>query len=542
LGQRNSRKIALSVGAWRERTLVLSLARGGARLGVAGLLLLGANNSLQNAVAEGDTRTLSFHHVHTDEDITVTFKRNGRYDEAALKKIDWFMRDWRKEQETHMDPHLFDLLWEAYRDVGASEPIQVVCGYRSPGTNAMLRARSSGVAQFSQHVNGNAIDFYIPGVPLASVRAEGLRLQRGGVGFYPTSGSPFVHMDTGTIRHWPRIPRQELVKIFPNGRTVHIPADGQPLSGYALALADVERHGAAPSGTSLEAAREAGVITASQEHAAAQPKRSLLARIFGTGQDQGEQSEQPAPKSANLHARAPMAVASLSPPKPVAVEQIVPLPAARPKPVDVAIALPRPRPAEQTIVTASLANNIFDNRGYWRGAIEAGPALPAPIATGTRYETASAEPVSTGSVGGDKLAYATESEAPLAARARPMGSRLPRLPAEASVIPTSSNSTVVVKPPLAPALGMSLGGGERSDSPWLRAAMLTPSVRSFMTATRFGAVDPRWQYDLLHKPSQSLVMTFSADPHLGMVADRFSGSAVVFLATATFNMQTASLR
>ena len=92
------------------------------------------------------------------------------------------------------------------------------------------------------------------------------------------------------------------------------------------------------------------------------------------------------------------------------------------------------------------------------------------------------------------------------------------------------------------AMGMGLGGGERSDSPWLRAAMLTPSVRSFMTATRLGAVDPRWQYDLLHKPSQSLVMTFSADPHLGMVADRFSGSAVVFLATSTFNMQTASLR
>jgi hypothetical protein len=106
------------------------------------------------------------------------------------------------------------------------------------------------------------------------------------------------------------------------------------------------------------------------------------------------------------------------------------------------------------------------------------------------------------------------------------------------VMPASSNTTMVVKPPLA----LAMGGGERSDSPWLRAAMLTPSVRSFMTATRLGALDPRWQYDLLHKPSQSLVMTFSADPHLGMVADRFSGSAVVFLATATFNMQTASLR
>jgi uncharacterized protein YcbK (DUF882 family) len=522
----------VSVGAWRERTLVLSLARAGARFGMAGLLLLGANNSLQNAVAEGDTRTLSFHHVHTGEDITVTFKRNGRYDEAALKKLDWFMRDWRKEQETHMDPHLFDLLWEAYREVGATDPIQVICGYRSPGTNAMLRARSNGVAQFSQHINGNAIDFYIPGVPLATVRAEGLRLQRGGVGFYPTSGSPFVHMDTGTIRHWPRIPRQELVKIFPDGRTVHIPADGHPLPGYALALADVERRGAIPSGTSLEAARDAGVITASQEHAAAQPKRSLLARIFGTGKDRDEQSQVPTPK----HVRAPMAVASLSPPKTVATER---MPAARPKPVAIAAMLPRPRPAEQRIATASVGNNLFDNRGYWRGAAEVGPALPAAIAANAPYATASAEPLSTGSTDGNALAYATESETPLAARARPMGSRLPRMPAEARVIPTTPN-TSVVKPPLTPALAM--GDGERSDSPWLRAAMLTPSVSSYMTITRVGAVDPRWQYDLLHKPSQSLVMTFSAEPHLGMVADRFSGSAVVFMATTTFNTQTASLQ
>ena len=367
---------ARSTRARRARGLATSVARVGARFGVAGLLLLGASNSLQNAIAEGDTRTLSFHHVHTGEDITITYKRNGRYDEAALKKLDWFMRDWRKEQETHMDPHLFDLLWEAYRDVGGKDPIQVICGYRSPGTNAMLRARSSGVAQFSQHVNGNAIDFYIPGVPLATVRAEGLRLQRGGVGFYPTSGSPFVHMDTGTIRHWPRIPREELVKIFPDGRTVHIPADGHPLPGYALALADVERHGAVPSGTSLEAARAAGAITAHQEEtaAAAQPKRSLLARIFGSGKDEDEQSEQPAPRSANLRARAPVAVASLSPPKTVPVEHIVPLPAARPMAVAVASVLPRPRPAEQIITTASLANNVFDKPRLLarRGRAEAG--------------------------------------------------------------------------------------------------------------------------------------------------------------------------
>ena len=260
------------VGAAREHFLVTSLVRLGARLGMAGLFLLTASNALQNAIAEGDTRTISFHHVHTDENITITYKRNGRYDEAALKKLDWFMRDWRKQEETHMDPHLFDLLWEVYREVDATQPIDVICGYRSPGTNAMLRARSTGVAQFSQHINGQAIDFFIPGVPLADVRAIGLRLQRGGVGFYPTSGSPFVHMDTGSIRHWPRIPREELVKIFPNGRTVHIPADGQPLPGYALALADVERQGHVPSGVSLEQARESGVITANQEQQAERPQ------------------------------------------------------------------------------------------------------------------------------------------------------------------------------------------------------------------------------------------------------------------------------
>jgi uncharacterized protein YcbK (DUF882 family) len=510
----------------------LTLSRAGGRLAVAGLLLLGANNSLQNAIAEGDTRTLTFHHVHTGENITVTFKRDGRYDEAALKKLDWFMRDWRKEQETHMDPHLFDLLWETYRDLGATEPIQVICGYRSPGTNAMLRARSNGVAKFSQHINGNAIDFYIPGVPLAKVRAEGLRLQRGGVGFYPTSGSPFVHMDTGTIRHWPRIPREELVKIFPNGRTVHIPADGHPLPGYALALADVERRGNAPNGRSLEAAREAGVITASQEQAAEKPKRSLLARLFGIGKDADEQSKQPAAK----RARTPIAVASLGPRKRATVEHIVPLPAARPMPVAVAAVLPKPRPAEQTIAMAALANKTFDDGAYWRTPIETSPALPAPLATGTRYETASLDPASTGSTADHALAYAAESDSRLAASARPMGSRLPRMPAEARVIPASLSTTVVVKPPLA----LAMGGSERSDSPWLRAAILTPSVRDFMTANRVGAVDPRWQQELLHKPSLSLMMTFSADPHLGVVADHFTGSAVVFLATATFAPQTTA--
>ena len=523
----------MPIDALRGHSLVVTLARAGARLGLAGLFMLGANDALQNASAEGDTRTLSFHHLHTSEDITITFKRNGRYDEAALKKLDWFMRDWRKEQATHMDPHLFDLLWEAYREVGATQPIDIVCGYRSPNTNSMLRARSSssGVAQNSQHINGQAMDFFIPGVPLEKIREVGLRLQRGGVGFYPTSGSPFVHMDTGTVRHWPRMTHDQLAKVFPDGRTVHIPADGQPLRGYALALADVERRGGRPSELSLEAARVAGIDTASAEHATARPKRSLFARLFGGGaKDEDEISEEPTPK----RARTPMAVASLTPPKatPVTVEHIVPLPTARPKPVAVAAATPKR--AATPVVTASLGGNLFDDRGYWRGTVQNGPDLPAAVAAQTTYETASAEPSSTGSTA---LAYAAESAAPASARVRPMGSRLPNLPREASVMPAQGNTTVVEKPPLSPVMA----SAQRSvDDPWLRAAMLTPSFSIYMTATRIGTIDMRPLQELLYKPSLSVAMTFSADPHPGMLASRFNGPAVVFLATTTFTTRSTA--
>ena len=111
-----------------------------------------------------------------------------------------------------------------------AEPIEIICGYRSPGTNEMLRGRSnrSGVARHSQHTLGKAIDFYIPGVPLEKLRETAMRLQGGGVGYYPTSGSPFVHLDVGNVRAWPRMTREQLVKLFPDGRTVHLPTDGTP--------------------------------------------------------------------------------------------------------------------------------------------------------------------------------------------------------------------------------------------------------------------------------------------------------------------------
>jgi hypothetical protein len=185
------------------------------------------------------------------------------------------------------------------------------------------------------------------------------------------------------------------------------------------------------------------------------------------------------------------------------------------------------------MVTASLGGNLFDSRGYWEGAVQNSPDLPAAIATPSKRETAGIEPASTGSTA---LAYAAESEAAVPPRLRPMGARVPR---EANVMPAQGNTTVVEKPPLTAA-----ANGDRSiESPWLRAAMLTPSISAYMTATQLGAVDLRPLQGLLYKPSLAVVMTFSTDPQLGVVASHFSGPAVVFLATTSFKLQsTASLR
>ena len=528
------------------------MLRTGVSLGIAGIFLFGSHNSMQTAVAEGDTRTLSFHHLHTGEDITITFKRNGRYDDAALKKLDWFMRDWRREESVAMDPHLFDVLWEAYREVEASAPIQVVCGYRSPATNSMLRARSSGVAEISQHTAGHAMDFFIPGVALDKLRTVGLRLQRGGVGFYPTSGSPFVHLDTGTIRHWPRMTHDQLAKVFPDGRTVHVPSDGVPLQNYALALADVEARGNEPSATSLAAARDKGIVTAD----AGKPKRSLLASLFSAKPKEAEEpGDEPAAKPAyptdSARARMPVTVASLTPPKPVTVEKIVPLPTARPRMPEAAVAAAKP--AEPKMTLASLPNAVvFDNRGTWRGSVESSdlPAAQIPQAFAARakaspFDVASADGSIVGSTPQGALAYAPEAAVPLPAatpaRVRPMGAKV----TTAAAAPIPATTMLAEKPVLRPAFAATLSSGTASfHSPWMRAAMLTPSVSGFMTATRLGAAaDPKPLRELIVKPAQSLVMTFSADPHLGMTTASFSGSAVVFLATATFVTQTtASLR
>ena len=199
----------------------------------------------ESAVANGDTRTISLVHAHTNETITATFRVNGSYDGAVLQKLNWFLRDWRRDEPTKMDPRLFDLVWETYQQSGSQLPIKVMSAYRSPQTNAMLRRRSRAVAEFSQHILGKAMDQHYQDVSASRIREIGLRLQRGGVGYYPTAGSPFVHLDVGSIRHWPRMSYEQLSRVFPDGKTVHVPSNGQPLPRYEEARAEIERSGTA---------------------------------------------------------------------------------------------------------------------------------------------------------------------------------------------------------------------------------------------------------------------------------------------------------
>lgn len=202
--------------------------------------------------------------VHTGEKAEIVYRRGGRIDAGGMKKINYILRDWRKNQPTKMDPRVLDVLYEVYRNTGASGYINVICGYRSPGTNSMLRSRSKGVAKNSQHTLGKAIDFYIPGVKLKTLRNAGLALQAGGVGYYPSSGSPFVHMDVGNVRHWgPGISETEMASILRSGKRMG--KAGSTMVAYAD---DTKRKG------------------------------GLLSRLFGGGADEEEDNaEIEAPKA-----------------------------------------------------------------------------------------------------------------------------------------------------------------------------------------------------------------------------------------------------
>ncbi|WP_247552733.1 DUF882 domain-containing protein [Bradyrhizobium sp. 138] len=528
---------------------VLSLSHAGVkagyRIGLAAVLLLAAAGSVHNAAALNETKTLSFHHTHSGEDLTVTFKRDGRYDEAALKQLNHFLRDWRTQDETVMDRRLFDILWEVYRDVDAKQPIQIISSYRSPATNAMLRRRSSGVARASQHMLGHAMDFYIPGVPLEQIRFAGLRLQRGGVGFYPTSGSPFVHLDTGSVRHWPRMTHDQLARVFPDGKTVHLPTDGVPLKNYELAKAEIERRGSGEESSS---------------------KPNFFAALFkgkSAAPAASDEDDEGAPAPAAKPAAPTVVAAAAKPAEPVPTPRAKPQIAAtiqlasadaqlvappKPKPAPVA-----DKPAAGKSVDGKLETpaDIINARGFWDD-VPAAPqqATPAQVAAlkARQALAAATDPQPTASVSNAAfraLAYAPAASpvdrANVVAASAPIP-RTPRPAASRSMAQASEINTVVGKSTDGMVATATRLSAAKSESIWLKIVMLSPSASRAMSVTLMGELDTAALRAYFVKPRAVIAMGFVDDPMQGLSCETFSGSATAKLQTTSFVVRTAALR
>lgn len=174
-------------------------------------LLCGASLGL-NALAFGETtwaaaktasenaRELSFYNLHTEEQLQTTYWSDGGYHPEALEDIAFLLRDHRTGDIKAIDPTLLNFLHEIQSLLDTREIVHVISGYRSPKTNAMLLQQGRGVAKHSLHMDGRAIDFHFPGIPLQRLREAAISLEAGGVGYYPKRH--FVHIDTGTVRVW----------------------------------------------------------------------------------------------------------------------------------------------------------------------------------------------------------------------------------------------------------------------------------------------------------------------------------------------------
>jgi uncharacterized protein YcbK (DUF882 family) len=207
-------------GLWRKAVVT-------AAIGVCLAMSPGASRGI---AALGDTRTLSIYNIHTKETVSIVFRKDGKPVAGAHDKLNWALRDWRRNEKTTMDPALFDLLWDIHTELGSKQPIHVISAFRSRGTNDMLRTSVGGQASESRHILGKAMDVHFPDIDVKKIRYSALIRERGGVGYYPTSALPFVHVDTDRVRAWPRLPRGELALLFPNGKTQHQPADGGPIT------------------------------------------------------------------------------------------------------------------------------------------------------------------------------------------------------------------------------------------------------------------------------------------------------------------------
>ena len=156
--------------------------------------------SREMAYATGQQRQLDFYHTHTGENLTVVYHDGRDYIPAALEQINHFLGDFRSGDVHPMDPATLDILYRLKTELGVENTFEIISGYRSPETNTMLRNQGRGVARRSQHMEGTAIDIRLRGVETVRLRDAAIKLQLGGVGYYPESD--FVHVDSARVRTW----------------------------------------------------------------------------------------------------------------------------------------------------------------------------------------------------------------------------------------------------------------------------------------------------------------------------------------------------
>jgi uncharacterized protein YcbK (DUF882 family) len=153
------------------------------------------------SAAAGRVYKLRLYHTHTNERLDIVYRHGDNYDPEALSQLDYFLRDHRTGEVHEYDPRVFDLLRDLTDSLGRPNgEIDVVCGYRTPWSNAFLRSRSRAVAEHSLHMQAMAIDIRVPGVSTLKLRDTALHLHRGGVGYY--AQEQFVHVDVGRVRRW----------------------------------------------------------------------------------------------------------------------------------------------------------------------------------------------------------------------------------------------------------------------------------------------------------------------------------------------------
>jgi uncharacterized protein YcbK (DUF882 family) len=170
---------------------------------------------------EGKPYELKMTNLHTGEDLDIVYRIGDTYLPEALDKLNYFLRDHNTQDVSSYDPKEFDVLHAMLARLGRlNSVINIVCGYRTPETNAALRKNSpqTGVAEHSQHMEGHAIDLRVPGVTTVQLRNAALSLRAGGVGYYPVS--QFVHVDVGPVREWVFGNKQKRV-ILAHMRRVH---------------------------------------------------------------------------------------------------------------------------------------------------------------------------------------------------------------------------------------------------------------------------------------------------------------------------------